>query len=190
MRREDETGRSVLRPVQQAHGERHLAPGDRHRVLAGRVRMLNPITYAVRRGPELSEEGVLRERLGIHGWYGELLCEGLGAAHHLDPLACDIEIRVADGPLLADLEEIRLATGAQGVVHARPDLLYRLPGSEGGSVHEVDDLPGREVLGEQPSALPSLGYSFVCEGDVAPVRSDLTVPYPVNPHGGQQSDSP
>src|SRR5215212_3931245 len=139
MGREDVTGRSVLRPVQQAQGERHLAPGDCHCVLAGRGGMRNPITYAVRRGPELTEEGVLRERLGIHGWYGELLREGFGAAHHLDPLASDVEVRVPDGPLLADLKEIRIAT--QGVAHACPDLLYRLPGPEGGSVHEVDDLP-------------------------------------------------
>src|SRR5215213_8763248 len=38
MGREYVTDRSVLRPVRQAHSERHLAPGDRHRVLAGRER--------------------------------------------------------------------------------------------------------------------------------------------------------
>ena len=57
-------------------------------------------------------------------------------------------------------------------------------------MHEVDYLPGREALGEQPSPLPSLGHAFVRQGDVAPMRSDLAVPYPVDPHGGQQSDSP
>src|SRR5215217_8097995 len=123
MGREDVTDRSVLRPLQQAHSERHLTPGDRHRTLAGRVRMLNPITYAVRRGPVLTEEGMLQECFGIHGRCGELLCEGLGAAHHLDPLTRDVEIRVTYGPLLADFEQIRIAPGAQGLVHARPDLL-------------------------------------------------------------------
>ena len=44
------------------------------------------------------------------------------------------------------------------------------------------NLPGREVLGEQPPPLSSLGYPFIRQGDVSPVRSDLTVPYPMDPH--------
>src|SRR5829696_2813458 len=190
MGREYVTDRSVLLPVRQAHGEGHLAPGDRQRVLAGRVKMADPIAYTVWRIPELTEKGMLRERLGIHRRRAELFREGLGCAHHLYPLARDVEVRVTDGPLLADFEQIRIAIGPQGLGHARPDLLDRLPGSEGRSVHEVDDLPGREVLGEQPPPLASLGYPFIRQGDVSPVRSDLTVPYPMDPHGGQQSYSP
>src|SRR5215210_5869672 len=107
-----------------------------------------------------------------------------GCSESVSGSAGDVEVRVTDGPLLADFEQIRIAIGPQGLGHARPDLLDRLPGSEGRSVHEVDNLPGREGLGEQPPPLSSLGYPFIRQGDVSPVRSDLTVPYPMDPHGG------
>src|SRR5215210_2659946 len=116
--REDVANRPVLPRLRQAHGERHLASGDRRRVLTGRVRMLDPVAYAIRRGPETAEEGVHRDRRGVHGRRGELFGEGLGAAYHLDPLARDVEVRVADGPLLSDVEEVHATVGAQGLCHA------------------------------------------------------------------------
>src|SRR5918995_5197297 len=185
MGRENITDRFIFMPFRQAHSEGQLAPGNRHCVLAWWVRMFNPVTYAIRSSPELTEEGMLRERLGAHGRCRELFCEGVSAAHHLDPLARDVEVRITDGPLLADFEEIGIVTGAHSLVHARANLLGRLPGSEGGGVHEVDDLSSRDVLGEQPSPLSSLGYPFVCQRDVAHVRGNLAVTYPMNPYGRQ-----